>query len=315
MPKVYLNSFNYRKYSLERAMRRAREYGYDGVEIWSGHFRLETVEETLREAQRLGRELGIGTPVLNLSGNVIEDDAEERRARMKRLVEVIERCPDYGVDLINGYAGSLIVDRTDWANNGSAAATEEHYERAIEAYRVLGPAAERAGVTITLEVHMNTIHDTAASAVRLLDAIGSPAVRANLDPGNMWGVRTSEHPVDAVGILGDRIAFVHFKNARRVGYIPVGVDYDYTLKEGELDYYAIVSALVRAGFRGPYGLEWSGSGDPSVPTREDIEYLKGLLRDVALDEAEGRRPTTDASTSSGQAGRPAELPSNHREPL
>ena len=39
--------------------------------------------------------------------------------------------------------------------------------------------AERAGVTLTLEVHMNTIHDTAASAVRLLDAIDSPAVRAN----------------------------------------------------------------------------------------------------------------------------------------
>jgi sugar phosphate isomerase/epimerase len=309
MPKIYLNSFNYRKYSLERAMRRAREYGYDGVEIWSGHFKLDTVEETLREAQRLGREIGVGAPVLNLSGNVIGDDAEERHARVRRLLEVIERCSDYGVELINGYAGSLIQDRTDWSHNGSAAATEEHYERAIEAYRVLGPPAERAGVTITLEVHMNTIHDTAASAVRLLDAIGSPAVRANLDPGNMWGVRTSEHPVEAVGILGGRIAFVHFKNARRVSHIPVGVDYDYTLKAGELDYYAIVSALVRSGFQGPYGLEWSGSGDPSVPSREDIEYLKGLLRDVALDEALGARPAHGAQ-------RGAEAPAtDHTEPL
>jgi 3-dehydroshikimate dehydratase len=309
MPKIYLNSFNYRKYSLERAMRRAREYGYDGVEIWSGHLKLETVEETLRDAQRLGREIGVGAPVLNLSGNVIVDDPAEREARVRRLVEVIERCPDFGVELINGYAGSLIVDRSNWANNGSAAATEEHYHRAIEAYRVLGPAAERAGVTITLEVHMNTIHDTAASTVRLLDAIGSPAVRANLDPGNMWGVRTSEHPVDAVPILGDRIAFVHFKNARRVSYLDVGVDYDYTLKEGELDYYAIVSALVRSGFEGPYGLEWSGSGDPSVPTREDIEYLRGVLRDVALDEALAARPVH------GGDSRAESLASNHKEPL
>ena len=121
MPKIYLNSFNYRKYSLERAMRRAREYGYDGVEIWSGHFKLETVEETLKEARRLGREIGVGAPVLNLSGNVIGDDAEERNARIGRLVEVIERCPEYGVELINGYAGSLIVDRKDWSKNGSAA--------------------------------------------------------------------------------------------------------------------------------------------------------------------------------------------------
>ena len=113
MPAIYLNSFNYRRYSLERAMRRAREYGYDGVEIWSGHFKLERVEETLAEAQRLGRAIGVGAPVLNLSGDVIGDDPEERNARVQRLLEVIARCPDFGVSIINGYAGSLIVDRKD----------------------------------------------------------------------------------------------------------------------------------------------------------------------------------------------------------
>lgn len=307
MPAIYLNSFNYRRYSLERAMRRAREYGYDGVEIWSGHFKLDMVEETLAEARQLSREIGVGTPVLNLSGNVIGDDAEERRARVQRLLEVIARCPDFGVSIINGYAGSLIVDRKDWSNNGSAAATEEHYRRAVDAYRQLGPAAERAGVTITLEVHMNTIHDTAESARRLLDEIGSPAVRANLDSGNMWGVRRSEHPVEAVFILGDRIAYVHFKNARRVSYMDVGVDYDFTLRQGELDYYAIVAALVHAGFQGPYGLEWSGSGDPSVPSKDDVEYLRSLLRDVALDDAiaSGSRPTDAA----------AAVATDHKEPL
>jgi sugar phosphate isomerase/epimerase len=301
-PQVILNSFNYRKYSLERAMRRAKSYGYDGVEIWSGHFKLETIEHDLQEAQRLSRQIGIGTPVLNLSGNVIGDDDDERRSRTARIVEVIRRCPEYGVSLINGYAGSIIVDRGNWANNGSAAARAAHYERAAEAYRIFGAEAERAGVTITLEVHMNTIHDTAASAVKLLEMIGSPAVRANLDPGNMWGVRTAEHPVEAVSILGDRIAFVHFKNARRVTYIPVGVDYDYTLKDGEIDFYAVVSALVRAGFTGPYGLEWSGSGDPSIPSREDIAYLKGLLEDVAADEA--------VASDGGRAS-----VSDHQEPL
>lgn len=314
MPRIYLNSFNYRRYSLERAMRRAREYGYDGVELWSGHFELDTVEETLADARRLEREIGCGVRVLNLSGNVIGDDAGERHSRVERLLEVIARCPEYGVEIVNGYAGSLIVERTNWAANGSAAATPEHYRRAVDAYRTLGPAAERAGVILTLEVHMNTIHDTAASTVRLLDAIDSPAVRANLDPGNMWGVRTSEHPRDAVSILGDRIAFVHFKNARRVSYLDVGVDYDFTLREGELDYYAIVSALVRAGFEGPYGLEWSGSGDPSVPSKDDIAYLRELLRDVALDKALAVRPLpSGAGGAVEQSG--AQPVSDHREPL
>ncbi|MGH2351220.1 MAG: sugar phosphate isomerase/epimerase family protein [Chloroflexota bacterium] len=296
MPEIYLNSFNYRRYSFERAVRRAKTYGYDGVELWSGHFQLETLEDTLAEAQRLSREVGVAVPVLNLSGNVIGDDAEERAARVTRLLEVIQRCPEYGIRIINGYAGSLIIDRTNWANNGSAAASDAHYQRAAEAYRTLGAAAEQAGVMITLEVHMNTIHDTAHSALRLLDMIGSPAVRANLDPGNMWGVRTAEPPAEAISILRDRIAYVHFKNARRVSYVPVGVDYDFTLAGGEIDYYAVVSALVQAGFDGPYGLEWSGSGDPSIPSREDIQYLRGLLADVTADLQE-QGPATPAASA------------------
>src|ERR687895_242194 len=124
MPEIYQHSFIFRRYSFERAARRAKEYGYDGLELFAGHFRLDHLWEDLEDVRRISREVGIAVPAINLHSHVIGDDSEERR----QLAEV----------------------------------------------------ARRAGLLLTLEVHMNPIHDTAATARRLVDAIDSPAVRANL---------------------------------------------------------------------------------------------------------------------------------------
>ncbi len=295
MPEIYQHSFIFRRYSFERAARRAKENGYDGLELFAGHFRLDHLWEDLDDVRRISREVGIPVPAINLHSHVIGEDAEERAQRVAWLNDVIARLPDYGYRIMNGFAGSIIVGPTefvkqDWGKNGSAAATDAHYERAAEAYRVLAKVAERAGLLLTLEVHMNTIHDTAATTKRLLEMIGSPAVRANIDGGNMRGVPHAEPAVEGVGILGDTIAYAHVKNARRVPFLPVGIDYDWRLHEGDVDYYAVVAALVHHGFDGPYTIEWSGIGDPNVPAREDLQYLKRILADVAADNAaEGER--------------------------
>ena len=286
LPEIYLNTWNFRGYPFERAVRKAKEFGYDGIEIWSGHYQVETVETTLAAAQRLGRDLGITVPVLNLSGNVIDADSAIRTARVRRIAEIIARCPDFGIRIVNGYAGSIIVDRNDWGKNGSVAASAEHYDRATEAYQALGAAAQRAGLLLTLEVHMNTIHDTAASAARLLDRIDSPAVRANFDAGNMYGTSSAEKATDAIAILGSRIAYAHVKNARRDPGRPAGIDYHYDLPGGDLDYYAITRALQQSGFRGPYAIEYSGAGDRAVVTRNDRRYLREVLAEVAAEAPE-----------------------------
>jgi sugar phosphate isomerase/epimerase len=307
MPEIYQHSFIFRRYSFERAARRAKENGYDGLELFAGHFRLDHLWEDLDDVRRISREVGIPVPAINLHSHVIGDDPEERRQRVAWLSEVIARLPDYGFRIMNGFAGALITGPTefflqDWGKNGSAAATEEHYERAVDAYRQLGEVARRAGLLLTLEVHMNTIHDTAATARRLVDAVDSPAVRANLDAGNMLGVPHAEPAVEGVGILGPRIAYAHVKNARKAPYIPVGIDYNWRLPQGEVDYYAVVAALVHQGFGGPYTIEWSGTGDPDVAATEDLRYLKGVLAAVAADDAAEGARARDQKALEGAAG-------------
>jgi sugar phosphate isomerase/epimerase len=166
------------------------------------------------------------------------------------------------------------------------------YARAVDAYRDLGAVAARAGVVLTLDVHMNTIHDTAASAARLLDRIDMPDVRANYDPGNMFGTRSAEPALEAIAILGARIAYVHVKNARRVSYLLVGIDYHFDLAGGDLDYSQIVQELHQTGFRGPYDIEYAGAGDRSMASRHDVAYLRSLLAAVASEDVHATAATT-----------------------
>ncbi len=277
---IYLHSYNFRGYSLERAVRKAKDCGYDGLELWAGHFRSEHLREDWAEAQRLSQVYELPIPVFDFSVNAIADDAAERRRQTDRLKDYVRMARDYGATMLNGSAGTLIVDRNNWAANGSAIAREEHYLWAADVLREAATVATEVGLTIALEIHMNTLHDTARAMVRLLDLVGSPAVVANLDPGNMWGTRSAEYPEEAIDLLGARIGYVHVKNCRRVAYTPVGADYHFWLENGELDYFAIVAKLTERGFHGPYCIEYSGGGDRSVPTERDIQYLRRILAEV-----------------------------------
>jgi sugar phosphate isomerase/epimerase len=274
---IYLHSYNYRGYPLERALRKAREYGYDGVELWAGHFRTDHLRHDWAEAQRLAREVGVPVPVFDFSVNALVENAAERRRNSVRLKDYVRMARDYGATLLNGTAGTIVVNHTQWAANGSAAARDEHYLWAAEVLREAAAVAAEVGLTLALEVHMNMLHDTARSVARVIDLVGSPALVANLDPGNMWGTRSAESPPEAIDLLGALIGYVHLKNCRRVSYTPVGTDYHYWLENGELDYFGIVEKLVARGYRGPYCIEYSGGGDRSVPTERDIRYLRRIL--------------------------------------
>ena len=117
-----------------------------------------------------------------------------------------------GVGRLQGVGGSVGVDCVDCGGSGAALATGGRYDRAAEAFRHLGPFAGRRGVRIVFEIHMNMLHDTVASTVKLLDKIGCDNVMANPDPGNMFSTSTAEHEAGALERLRGRIGYFHFKN-------------------------------------------------------------------------------------------------------
>jgi sugar phosphate isomerase/epimerase len=272
---LYMHSYTYRGQPLERAARKCRQYGYDGLELVTGHYDRTRPAESIREAAKAATQAGTRIAVVDFSGSLIAEAREEREATRAAIAEVIRLAGEIGAVGVNGSVGSLVGPNPHaWSENGSRLATQELYERAAGELRLLAATAEEAGIWISLEIHMNTPHDTAASAHRLLELVGSARVVANLDPGNMYGVEHAEPIARAVEVLGPHLGYVHLKNCRRLaGHC----DYSWPLEGGDIDYARGFREILAAGYVGDWCIEYCGAGDPSVPARRDAEYFRATL--------------------------------------
>ena len=215
--------------------------------------------------------------VAPLALDVLTRSAEERARQLDTAVLVIEAAGRLGISRLNAMVGWLPPEPGADAVDGSALANDEHFALAIELAATLAEAATGAGVEITLETHMRTIHDTAAATLRILNGVGSPRLRANFDPGNMFSTTHAKNADDALDMLKDQLVYVHLKNCR---HLAGRFDYHWPLAAGDLDYRRIVGAIARTGFGGPYCIEYSGGGDRDHARRRDLKSLRRLLSDL-----------------------------------
>ncbi len=272
---LYMHSYTYRGQPLARAARKCREYGYDGLELVTLHYDRKDPETSIAAAAEAARAAGTRIAVVDFSGNLVAESGDDRAAAQEGIARILRLAASIGAEGINGSVGPLVGPDPDaWGENGSRIATAAHYERAAEGLRRLAGVARETGVWISLEIHMNTPHDTAASARKLLDMVDDPLVFANLDPGNMYAVTDAENIQDSVRILGGRLGYVHLKNCRRIGG---AFDYSWALDSGDIDYFRGLQAILATGYAGNYCIEYCGSGDPSVPARRDAAYFREIL--------------------------------------
>ena len=275
---ILMHAYTYRAYDFERACRKAREYGWEGLELSSSAYRGRSLAEVKPELADTMRRYGVSTPVASWSADVIQDDREAAKKSLETLIGGLPLLKELGVEKINSGVGALRAE--DPVVTGSAIAKEEHYERAAEAFRTVAPVLAELGMTCSFEIHMHALHDTAGSTLKLLDMIGSPLVTANIDAGNMYGTPHAEEAVAAVEMLAGRIGYVHAKNCRRLA--TGGTDYSYMLDDGHLDYYRIFRALRDTGYTGHVCCEYCGLGDPSVAAQRDLAYLKSTMRELGM---------------------------------
>ena len=278
MPEVYLHSWNYRDDTFETAVARGAEFGYDGIEVYGGHF--PDAADPIEGIEHLCKVAGQGGVPVNaapLIVDVLTVDEGQVAAQTAAAVELVTAAGRLGIPSLNAMIGWLRPDAA--GRDGSALATEAHFGRAIKLCGELAEAAATTGVGITLETHMQTIHDVAASTLRIIEAVDSPHLRVNYDAGNMYSVGHSEPAEEALDQLREHVTYAHLKNCREING---QFDYHWSLAGGDLDYRRLVASLVTGGFGGPYCIEYSGSGDRDHASREDLRYLRGLFADLGI---------------------------------
>jgi len=269
-----MHSYTFRGYPLEYAMRCAERFGYDGIELQPCHFNAADLPNELPNALEISGRYRVPIACVDWSGDFIHDDPKVVEQSVQMLEQYIDMCAGQNIRLLNGCPGWLTDGSDDYGKNGSAMATDAHFERAAEAFRHLGKYAGEGGVTIVFEIHMNALTDTIASTARLLDLIGSDFVKANPDPGNMFVTSTAERDPEALDQLEGRLGYFHLKNC-----VDLGGRYDFSVKlaDGHINTHRWIEKALRLGYDGPICVEFCGEGDPHAAAMNDNAYIRQVV--------------------------------------
>jgi L-ribulose-5-phosphate 3-epimerase len=139
-------------------------------------------------------------------------------------------------------------------------------------------AAKKAGekgITLVLENEQSCNTSTGAQAAKVLEAVKSPYLMLNWDPGNAAASGETPFPDGYALLPKDRIGHCHckdvVKNGNKSDWAPMGA--------GIIDWAGQFKALKRDGYHYAVSLEthWNGGGSPEASTRKSWAGMKKLL--------------------------------------
>jgi L-ribulose-5-phosphate 3-epimerase len=136
--------------------------------------------------------------------------------------------------------------------------------------------AGQQGITLVLENENSCNTATGAEAAKVLEAVKTPYLMLNWDPGNAVTRGETPYP-DGYNLLPkDRIGHCHCKDA-----VKKGKDWDWApMGGGVIDWAGQFSALKRDGYHFAVSLEthWDGGGSPEQSSRKSWAGMKKLLQ-------------------------------------
>lgn len=269
-------------------LRAVRELGFEGIEIGLG----QGVGETEAEVRELRRELeDAGLPCAAVRGGGGYTDPRVAAKNRQRLHDAIRMADWIGAGLVNmtvttptgnppGLIGGGVGRRV--SPGGSRTASEADYELTAGHLREAADLAAGFGVDISIELHQHSIADTAASCLRLLEAIDRPNVGINPDLGNLlWNYEHPEESAEAcIVALAPKTRYWHCKQLRRLHipelegayFMPV------PLPEGGIDYRFAIRAMVEAGYEGYLAIEGVREGDQFWGDGRSVQYCREILQ-------------------------------------
>lgn len=179
---------------LEEVLRRAKEYGYDGVEIDGKRPHGNPLDMPKSRCEKLRKEAeDQGIPIYAVAANndFSSSVPEHREAQLVYVRELIRMTADLGVKLLRVFCawsgvirlpegGSYDVPRRLWRIAHKDVAEDERWawcrDGLVESARFAG----ECGVTLALQNHPPVINED-ADLMRMVREVGSPHLKACLD--------------------------------------------------------------------------------------------------------------------------------------
>ncbi len=300
--------------SFQTICEKAREFGYDGVEIacWGDHFEVNKADQAYCDHKRdILSKYGLNTWSISthLVGQAVCDNIDirhksilpdylwgdgdpegVRKRAAEELVKTAEAAKRLGVKVVNGFTGSSIWHLMYSFPPVPPEMIEEGYTDIARRFTPIMNEFESLGIRFGLEVHPTEIAFDIASTERALQAINNhPAFGFNYDPSH-FGYQGVDY-LSFIYKFAEKIFHVHMKD---VGWSPFPTEagvfgghvdfgdrrryWDFrSLGHGNIDFEEIIRALNRIKYNGPLSVEWEDSGmDREHGATEACEFVRNV---------------------------------------
>lgn len=231
--------------SPETLIRAIKDIGYDGID--------------LAEPEHYPLIKNAGLAIVSIRGHVPLEDGLNKRENAatleKTIREQIEVAAKWNVPNVVVFSGN----RNGLDDHTGAEVTAETLRRVAK-------AAEDAGVTLVLELlnskvdHPDYQCDSTAWGVKVVEMVGSPQVKLLYD---IYHMQVMEGDVIRT-IQQQHPHFGHYHTAGNPGRNEIG-------ETQELNYPAIMRAILATGYEGYVGQEFVPTGDPLKGLRQAFE--------------------------------------------
>lgn len=201
---------------------------------------------------------GIGLEIASVSYHADVEPVNQRRLNVFKAIEVTEWL---GADV-------LIIN----AEHVREGEKEQQWRDHLDWLRDITASAERRSVNVAIEPEPLLVVSNTDDMIRMMDAVGSPNLKVNLDVGHAY-ITDSSLP-NSVRRLGDAIVHTHIED------IKDKVHNHLELGQGDIDFAAMHQAFVEIGYDGYYVVDLFRLGDdPSGVAARSLTALQRMFRD------------------------------------